>query len=120
MTLETLSVLVRVLCHRNQQQHLDVETGDLGVQARALALAQTRFFTLEYAAPAGGPRHPDQLGQLALIACSVALQLVQQTTIGSRQFHSDISSLLGTILQRLFHNSQETSALWTPFLRNSR
>jgi len=83
MTLKALPVFVRVLGHCDQQQYLDVETGNPGIQQRDLTLDKACFLEVANSTPTGRPGHTDEVCQLALLTRRITLQLIQKTSIRS-------------------------------------
>ena len=70
-----------MLGHGNEKQHLDIETGDLRVEQRDLALDKAGLLEVPNAPPAGRTRHADEFGKLALIARRVSLQFSQEAAV---------------------------------------
>jgi hypothetical protein len=93
MAFETLAILFSMFRHGHQEQDLDIEAGDLGVQQGNLALDQSRLFKVSYPPPARRSRHTDEFRQLALIARGVSLQFDEEATVGTCQFHWAFCSL---------------------------
>ena len=87
MRFEVEPVLIRVLRHCDQQQHLDVEARELRVQQCHLAVYEARFLEIAHASPARGPGHAGLFGEIRLTLCDIALQGDEEEAIGSGQFY---------------------------------
>jgi hypothetical protein len=87
MPFKTLAILFGMLGHGHEEQDLDIEAGDLGVQQGNLAFDKTCLFKVSYPPPARSARHTDQFCQLALVTRSVSLQFGEKATVCPCQSH---------------------------------
>ena len=81
MLLETLAILVGVLCHCDEQHHLNIQSCDFRIEYRDAALDKTGILEVTDSPPARRSGHTDKLRELALIARRISLQFAQQQTI---------------------------------------
>ena len=84
MSLKALPVFVRVLCHCDQQQYLDVEPGNPGIEQRYPTLDKACLLEVANTTPAGRSGHSDEVCQFALLTRRITLQLIQKTSVRSR------------------------------------
>ena len=120
MAFEIPAVLLRVLGHGNEKQHLDIETGDLRVEQGNLSLDEAGLLEVANSTPTGRTRHTDEFGKVTLVSCRVFLQFGQQPAVRPGQLHLRLLFVFPAFVKRLFPFYASSGAFWTPVRQITR